>query len=116
MSKNINKLIVKYEDLENHASETFLKIVNFIDKLLKKNNNLNQDKFNNAVETTRFEILKKKEKEEGFDEAVYSNKEGGNKKFFNLGKENNYKKLVKPKNIEIIEKLFNKEMIELGYL
>ena len=116
MSKNINKLIVKYEDLENHTNETFLKIVNFTDNLLKKNNNLNQDKFNNAIETTRFEILKKKEEEEGFEEAVYSRKEGKNKKFFNLGKENNYKKLVKPKTLEIIEKLFNKEMRELGYL
>ena len=116
MSKNINKLIVKYEDLENHANQTFLKIVNFTDNLLKKNNNLNQDKFNNAIETTRFEILKKKEEEEGFEEAVYSRKERVNKKFFNLGKENNYKKLVKPKTLEIIEKLFNKEMRELGYL
>ena len=116
MSKNINKLIVKYEDLENHASETFLKIINFTDNLLKKNNNLNQDKFNNAIETTRFEILKKKEEVEGFEEAVYSRKEGENKKFFNLGKKNNYKELVKPKTLKIIEKLFNKEMRELGYL
>ena len=116
MSKNINKLIVKYEDLENHASETFLKIVNFTDNLIKKNNNLNQDKFNNAIETTQFEILKKKEEEEGFDEAVFSKKEGKNKKFFNLGKKNNYKKLVKPKTLEIIEQFFNKEMRELGYL
>ena len=60
--------------------------------------------------------MKKKEEEEGFEEAVYSRKEGKNKKFFNLGKENNYKKLVKPKTLEIIEKLFNKEMRELGYL
>ena len=116
MSKNINKLIVKYEDLENRASETFLKIVNFTDNLLKKSNNLNKDKFNNAIETTRFDILKKKEEEEGFEEAVYSRKKGGNKKFFNLGKENNYKELVKPKTLKIIEKLFNKEMRELGYL
>ncbi len=116
MSKNINKLIVKYEDLENRASETFLKIISFTDNLLKKNNNLNQDKFNNAIETTRFEILKKMEEEEGFEEAVYSRKEGKNKKFFNLGKENNYKELIKPKTLEIIEKLFGKEMRELGYL
>ena len=32
------------------------------------------------------------------------------------GKENDFKKLVKPKTLEIIEKLFNKEMRELGYL
>ncbi len=116
LAKNINKLVVKYEDLENHESETFLKIVNFTENLLKKNNNLDKDKFNNAVETTRFEILKKKEEEKGFDEAVYSRKERKNKKFFNLGKENNYKKLVKPKTLETIENLFKKEMRELGYL
>ena len=36
--------------------------------------------------------------------------------FFNLGRNNDYKKLLKYKTIKSIEKLFDKEMKELGYL
>ena len=58
MSKNINKLIIKYEDLENKENETFLEILNFTDNLLKKNNKVDQKKFGSAIETTKFDILK----------------------------------------------------------
>ena len=116
MSKIINKLIVKYEDLENQEDETFLEILNFTDKVLKKNIKVDQKKFRLAIETTKFDILKKKEEDEGFVEAVYSKKDGKNKKFFNLGKKNNYKELIKPQTTKTIEKLFRNEMEELGYL
>ena len=116
MSKIINKLIVKYEDLENQEDETFLEILNFTDKVLKKNIKVDQKKFRLAIETTKFDILKKKEEDEGFVEAVYSRKDGKTKKFFNLGKKNNYKELIKPQTAEAIERLFRKEMEELGYL
>ena len=115
MSKIINKLIVKYEDLEKQEDETFLKILNFTDKVLKKNIKVDQKKFRLAIETTKFDILKKKEEDEGFVEAVYSKKDG-KKKFFNLGKKNNYKELIKPQTAKTIEKLFRNEMEELGYL
>ena len=36
-------------------------------------------------------MLKKKEEKEGFDEAIYSVKDGKTKSFFNLGNKNNYK-------------------------
>ena len=62
MSKIINKLIVKYEDLENQEDETFLEILNFTDKVLKKNIKVDQKKFRLAIETTKFDILKKKKK------------------------------------------------------
>ena len=116
MSKIINKLIVKYEDLENQEDETFLEILNFTDKVLKKNIKVDQKKFRLAIETTKFDILKKKEEDEGFVEAVFSKKDGKNKKFFNLGKKNNYKELIKPQTTKTIEKLFRNEMEELGYL
>ena len=38
------------------------------------------------------------------------------KKFFNLGAQNNWKKLLPVEIKKKIEKEFNKEMIELGYL
>ena len=66
--------------------------------------------------TTKGQSLKKKEQDVGFVEAVYSRKDGKTKKFFNLGKKNNYKELIKPQTAKAIEKLFRKEMEELGYL
>ena len=38
------------------------------------------------------------------------------KTFFNLGPENNWKKILKKESIDKIENEFNKEMKELGYL
>jgi len=61
-------------------------------------------------------VLKNKEKSEGFDEALYSNEERKKKIFFNLGFNNRWKKLLKEEIKEKIEIEFNKEMRELGYL
>ena len=116
LSKNINSLFIKYEDLENDKYNTFSKIVNFTNNIIKKEKNIDENKFKLAIETTNFEVLQKKEEYEGFDEAVYSSKEGKMKPFFNLGRKNNYKNLLKPETSKIIEGLFEKEMKELGYL
>ena len=116
ISKNFNILLIKYEDLENDTYNTFSKIVNFTNNIIKKEKNIDENKFKLAIETTNFEVLQKKEEYEGFDEAVYSSKEGKMKPFFNLGRKNNYKNLLKPETSKIIESLFEKEMKELGYL
>ena len=116
ISKNFNILLIKYEDLENDTYNTFSKIVNFTNNIIKKEKNIDENKFKLAIETTNFEVLQKKEEYEGFDEAVYSTKEGKMKPFFNLGRKNNYKNLLKPETSKVIEGLFEKEMKELGYL
>ena len=116
ISKNFNILLIKYEDLENDKYNTFSKIVNFTNNIIKQERNIDENKFKLAIETTNFEVLQKKEEYEGFDEAVYSSKEGKMKPFFNLGRKNNYKNLLKPETSKIIEGLFEKEMKELGYL
>ena len=57
-----------------------------------------------------------KEKNEGFEESVYSKKTGKKINFFNLGFNNRWQKIL-PKSVE--EKLtsvFNKEILELEYL
>ena len=116
LSKSINSLFIKYEDLENDKYNTFSKIVNFTNNIIKKERKIDENKFKQALETTNFEVLQKKEEYEGFDEAVYSSKEGKMKPFFNLGRKNNYRNLLKPETSKIIESLFEKEMKELGYL
>tara|TARA_B100000123_G_C25537358_1_gene343651 strand:- start:149 stop:643 length:495 start_codon:yes stop_codon:yes gene_type:complete len=116
ISKNINKILIKYEDLESKRLETFLKILKFVNKLMGKGDEIDNKKLKKSISSTDFEILKKKEKDEGFEEAVYSNDPGIKKPFFNLGSKNDYRKLLKIDTVKLIEKKFEKEMIELGYL
>ena len=116
ISKNINKILIKYEDLEKNRLETFSKILNFVNKLINKDNEIDTNKLIKSISSTNFDVLKRREKVEGFNEAVYSNDRGERKPFFNLGNKNNYKKLLKNETVKSIEKKFEKEMIELGYL
>ena len=73
-------------------------------------------KLNKALKTTDFENMKKKEENEMFYEAVIDSKTGKRKNFFNLGPKNNWRVLLDKKNKDKIEKNFEKEMLELGYL
>ena len=115
-TKNINKILIKYEDLENDIEKSFTKIIEFTNKIMRKDNKINIKKLKKSIETTKFDLLKKKEEKEGFDEAIYSSDNGKTKPFFNLGKNNDYKKLLKKETVQSIEDIFEKEMKELGYL
>ncbi len=115
-TKNINKILIKYEDLENDIEKSFTKIIEFTNKIMRKDNKINIRKLKKSIETTKFDLLKKKEEKEGFDEAIYSSDNGKTKSFFNLGKNNDYKKLLKKETVQSIEDIFEKEMKELGYL
>ena len=63
-----------------------------------------------------FETLKKLEIANGFAEAIKDKETGEIKRFFNLGPDNDWKKLLDNDLRENIEKEFKKEMIELGYI
>ena len=115
-TKNINKILIKYEDLEDDIEKSFTRIIEFTNKIMRKENKIDIKKLKRSIETTSFDLLKKKEEKEGFDEAIYSSEDGKNKSFFNLGKNNDYKKLLKKKTVQSIEDIFKKEMKELGYL
>ena len=80
---------------------------------LKKFGNFHTDenKINNIIESTSFELLKKKEQNDGFEEAVSSKIN-----FFNLGPKSNWKNMIDENLIHKIEKSFEKEMKELNYL
>ena len=87
----------------------------FTNNLINNSNDMDSNKIKKSIENTNFETLKKKEKFEGFAEAILD--EQGNKKtFFNLGKDNNYKKLLNISTTNKLEKIFNKEMKELNYI
>ena len=108
-------LLVKYEDLLKKKKTVLLKIFKYLDSLGLKSS-LDIIKLNKVIKTTEFESMKKKEENETFYEAVIDNNTGKRKNFFNLGPQNNWRKLLDKKIVDKIEQHFEKEMIELGYL
>jgi len=106
--------IIKYEDLLLDTRSIFLSILNFISKFTEVK--LDENKINKSIETTNFDNLLKMEEEGDFYESVISTKTKKKIKFFNLGKKNNWKKLLDKTIVKNIEVTFKKEMIELDYL
>ena len=109
-------LLVKYEDLIIDKEKTLKKILKFIYKLKNINFEINENKLKNVIESTSFKNMQNLEKEKGFIEARTDKKTGKKIPFFNLGKNNDWKKSLDLKLIKKIEKAFKKEMEELGYL
>ena len=64
---NINTLLIKYEDLENDRNNTFLKIIKFANKIINNEKIIDNKKFKMAIETTNFDVLKKREEIELFE-------------------------------------------------
>ena len=116
------RLFVKYEDLITNKYETFRDIIVFTNTLMNRVEGVDKSKLQKAIETTNFNVLKKKEISETFDGSQSSFKSwrkfhSENKNlFFNLGPENNWKKILNPKISNKIEIDFEKEMKKLGYL
>jgi len=104
-----NLIIIRYEDLITDTKSQINKLIIFLKKFgdFKTNN----EKINNIIKTTSFEVLKKNEEKYGFKEAASKKI-----KFFNLGPKNNWKNIIDEKLIYKIEKNFKKEMKELNYL
>ena len=121
-NNQFRRLFVKYEDLITNKYETFRDIIVFSNTLMNRVEGVNKLKLQKAIETTNFNVLKKKEISETFDGSESSFKNwrkfhSENKNlFFNLGPENDWKKFLNIKISNEIEINFEKEMKELGYL
>ncbi len=113
-SKDFKTLFIKYEDLENDKFNTFLKIIEFINILKKDKSKINEKKLLNSINSTSFSNLRNKEEIEGFEESVLS-VSGQKKRFFNLGFNNRWEKIL-PKNILIkLNKNLQKDLNDLEY-
>ena len=110
--KLVEVKIVKYEDLILSPKNTFISILNYINKFMQVD--IDEDRIKNVLMSTKFSKLQQSENKYGFKES--SNMSGFNKKFFNLGPKNNWKNLLKKEIKEKIENHFKEEMKELGYL
>ena len=121
-NNQFRRLFIKYEDLITNKYETFRDIIVFTNTLMNRVEGVNKIKLQSAIESTNFDVFKKREVSESFDKS-----ENGFKKwrrfhsenknlFFNLGPENNWKKLLNTEISNKIESEFRKEMEQLGYL
>ena len=109
-------LLIKYEDLVDSKEAIFIKILKFVCKLSNSKFILNQKKIDNVIKSTSFEKMRDLEKNLGFEEAKINPANGEKINFFNLGKKNNWQNLLDGNIRKKIEKSFENEMKELGYL
>ena len=90
-------------------------MINFINKTLNNNEKVNNDKLKNAVNSTLFDKLKNREKENGFSEAVLS-KEGTKKiPFFYLGPKNDWRKILDDDLKNKLNDVYRQNLLELSY-
>ena len=108
--------LIKYEDLINNTEKTFLKILKFIAHLTRVKFTLDEEKFKNTLNTTTFETMQKLEAKDSFVEAKENSETGEKIKFFNLGIQNDWKKLLDDEIKSSLEKELEDEMKELNYL
>ena len=101
-------ILVKYEDMVNEPNSTFLRVLNYLKKI--NNIEVDQNRMEHSIKETSFENLKRLEMKEGF--KVNPSK----KPFFRKGKVGDWKEKLTKNQSNKIEKAFEAEMIELGYL
>ena len=106
---NLSKiLIIKYEDLIKKTFEKFYEIVSYLNKLEKIE--IDVKKITKSIELTKFHNLQDLEKKYGFEETTFS------KTFFREGKIGSWKQELNKDLSVKIQKAFEAEMIDLGYL
>ena len=116
VQKKVPIKIIKYEDLLNYTYLTFSDVLQFINKITNNTKSLDKDKIKKTLRSTSFEVLKKNEAKKGFSEAV-SKRDQKDKKipFFNLGPDNDWKKILDDNIRGKTEKAFESYLKELDY-
>ena len=113
--QNFPILVIRYEDLQYETFRTLKKVVTFIKDISKSNKNFDQSKAKETIKSCEFEKLKKMEENTGFHEAVLKKGKSERIKFFNLGKENNYKNLLNTNLIIQMNETFKQKLLKFNY-
>ena len=100
---------------KNFIFKNFINSQNFINKSLNIKEEVNSDKLKNSVNSTYFDKLKNDEKKNGFVEAVPSKKNEEKIPFFNLGPDNNWRKILDKDQKSKLKDIFKEDLMELGY-
>ena len=113
-NKNFKVFFLKYEDLEKNTQSAMYEMIKFINFLKKDKTVINNNKIANCIKFTKFNLLKKKEKESGFPENIGKNHE---KKidFFNLGPENKWEKKLPKEILQKANNIFKEDLKFLNY-
>ena len=109
-SLDVPKLLIKYEGLTNNPKKEIKKISKFLGQILSIDESTLDKKNFNVFNTTQIEKFRNHEKNKGFDEA------SKNSLFFGNAKIDSWKEKLSLEQIKKIEYVFNKTMLELGYL
>ena len=108
-------LTIRYEDLQLQTFQTFIKVIKFINKLSNLENLINETKAKKSIISCEFEKLKKLENKNGFSEAMVDKKTKKKISFFNLGRENDYKRLLQTNLIDEMSSLYNQQIKKFNY-
>ena len=100
----------------NLKKTTLIKIFKFIQTLNNEELKIDMVKLNKVIKSTEFYKMKALEQKAFFAESSVDSDTGKRKIFFNLGPQNDWKKILDDKSRRKIETSFKKEMFELGYL
>ena len=113
-NKSFKIFFLKYEDLEKNPQTKLYEIIKFINFLKNDKTEIDKKKLLNCIQSTKFNLLKKKEKELGFPENVgYDQKKRID--FFNLGPKNRWKKILPSKILFKANEIFKKDLEQLKY-
>ena len=112
-NKTKNYLLIKYENLLENPYLEFGKISKYLENHL--NVKFDEKKIKKAIETCSFKNLQQLETDGKFKEQTVD-KQNKSVKFFHLGPENDWKKILDKNISREIENKFKAEMEELGYL
>tara|TARA_X000000950_G_C13784570_1_gene606614 strand:- start:252 stop:1130 length:879 start_codon:yes stop_codon:yes gene_type:complete len=109
-----NYFLIKYENLIDDPKKEVKKIIDYLNNFIKIK--ISEDNLSKIISNSSFKNLKNLEARGLFDENAKNKKTGEIKNFFNLGKKNNWKKILNKNILNKLEKNFHNEMKELGYM
>jgi len=113
--KKFPVLTIRYEDLQNETFQSFKKVFEFIKKITKMKKSLDREKAKKIIRSCEFDKLQKLEQEKGFKESMIIKESNKKLKFFNLGKKNDYKKLLDDKLIDEMNNFYQKQLQKYKY-
>ena len=114
-NKSFKTMVIRYEDLTNETYYTFKKVIEFIDSLANNKNKFDKEKAKKTIVSCSFKNLQNLEKNKGFSEALTKKNSKEKIKFFNLGKENDYRKLLNEDLINKMNNIFQEELVKYKY-
>ena len=114
-TKGYKILTIKYEDMLNEPEKTFRDVVVFTNAVCHFNNRVNEKKLIRSIESTNFENLKKLEEKGSFKENIYLEDKKIQPKFFYLGKNNKWEKILDEKIKKEMNEYYKDDLIKFNY-